>query len=120
MKYITELVSLTLSTVLPTLSPTETIGLTLSATHSNTSSVVHVLEGEPKTTAESVTFVTNENVTNYVTSVTMVTNALLFEESTSVELEAFKTTSSAANEDLLVLEMTTDNPGELQLANINL
>ena len=98
------IVSVTVSTTATSLSPTATPTQSVELTSST--NVVHVLEGEPITTMESVTFGTN-NVTN---GDTMVTTASLIDEATFVTNIV---TSSAADENILVLEMTTDTQGEI-------
>lgn len=110
---VSSLMSSTVSTsVSPTIVPVtvSTTPLSPTATQSveltSSTNVVYVLEGEPITTMESVTFGTN-NVTN---DDTMVTTASFIDDATFVTNIV---TSSAIDENILVLEMTTDTPGEI-------
>lgn len=104
---VSSLMSSTVSTsVSPTivstnLSPTETAMATQSVELTSSTNVVHVLEGEQITTTETVTFGTSD-----VANLTMPA-APLYDETTFNIV-----TSSAVDENILVLEMTTDSPGK--------
>jgi hypothetical protein len=90
--------SVTLSTPLSATTVTQSVELTSST------NVVHVLEGEPITTMETFSTIDVANVTT----------ASLTDETTFFPADPFNIiTSLAVDENILVLEMTTDTPDDI-------